>query len=353
MTSAVFELVVSACLSGAAAGLVAVLVTVAIEKFGGGVGGIIATLPSTIIPASLAIAWQSTGDLGKLEDAMFAVPIGLMVNAFFLWSWRVVPERLPETWSSLKSLLVMVAVSLSLWLVLSATVVASLLKLGHGSRMITGWVCMGINFAAGVYLAFFHPLPAPAGSRPVPRIVLFFRSLLAGAAIFLSVILSRINATAAGIMSTFPAIFMTTMVSLWISQGENVPTGAVGPMMFGSVSPSLYAVFFFYTLQYMGQVATAMVAGILVSICYSVPAAIMISKKKELDADKEIRDFAESVDKEFNNDDDDGSDPFADIDVVTITKKKSAAAPAVKSPSPPIAAATSTAKQKSPVKIYP
>lgn len=31
------------------------------------------------------------------------------------------------------------------------------------------------------------------------------------------------------------------MVSLWIAQGEAVPTGAVGPMMLGSVSVSTYS----------------------------------------------------------------------------------------------------------------
>ena len=31
------------------------------------------------------------------------------------------------------------------------------------------------------------------------------------------------------------------MVALWLAQGEAVPAGAIGPMMFGSQSVSLYA----------------------------------------------------------------------------------------------------------------
>ena len=50
------------------AGLVAILVTVAIEKWGGIIGGILGTVPTTIIPAAagimlegdnLSVAWQS------------------------------------------------------------------------------------------------------------------------------------------------------------------------------------------------------------------------------------------------------------------------------------------------------
>ncbi|MCP4793368.1 MAG: hypothetical protein GY882_08585 [Actinomycetia bacterium] len=39
----------------------------------------------------------------------------------------------------------------------------------------------------------------------------------------------------------FPAIFMTTMVGLWLSQGPDVPLGAAGPMLLGSTSVAVYA----------------------------------------------------------------------------------------------------------------
>ena len=44
-----------------------------------------------------------------------------------------------------------------------------------------------------------------------------------------------------GIASVFPAIFLTTMVSVWLAQGEAVQSGAVGPMMLGSTSVSVFA----------------------------------------------------------------------------------------------------------------
>ena len=45
----------SVLLSAFFAGVVATLVTVAIEKFGGRTGGVLATVPTTIIPAAIGM----------------------------------------------------------------------------------------------------------------------------------------------------------------------------------------------------------------------------------------------------------------------------------------------------------
>ena len=42
-------------LYGLFAGIVAILVTVSIEKFGGLIGGVLGTVPSTIIPAAAGV----------------------------------------------------------------------------------------------------------------------------------------------------------------------------------------------------------------------------------------------------------------------------------------------------------
>ena len=40
------------------AGLVAIGATVAIERFGGRIGGLLATVPTTIVPASIGMAYS-------------------------------------------------------------------------------------------------------------------------------------------------------------------------------------------------------------------------------------------------------------------------------------------------------
>jgi hypothetical protein len=41
---------------------------------------------------------------------------------------------------------------------------------------------------------------------------------------------------ASSMARVFPAIFTTIMVATWLAQGAQVPTGAVGPMMLGTLS---------------------------------------------------------------------------------------------------------------------
>jgi hypothetical protein len=78
-----------------------------------------------------------------------------------------------------------------------------------------------------------------------------------------------------GFSSVFPAIFMTTMVSLWVAQGESCPRNAVFPMVIGSSSVG------FYSMMYAGLVADAElsplagapVAWILAVLSTSLPSA--------------------------------------------------------------------------------
>ncbi|MAE38964.1 MAG: hypothetical protein CL969_05010, partial [Euryarchaeota archaeon] len=82
-------------ISGLIAGVAAILVTVSIERWGGLHGGVLATVPSTIVPAAVGI-WLAIGSQSEFRAAMGIVPIGLILNAGFLYLWRVVPPLIPE-----------------------------------------------------------------------------------------------------------------------------------------------------------------------------------------------------------------------------------------------------------------
>ena len=77
------------------AGLVAIAVTVAIEKFGGLIGGILGTIPTTIVPAA-AFMWLAEPTDVAFQPAMGMVPVGMLLNAIFLWLWRAVPSKVPD-----------------------------------------------------------------------------------------------------------------------------------------------------------------------------------------------------------------------------------------------------------------
>jgi len=219
------------------AGAVAVLVTVAIERFGGVIGGVLATLPTTIVPASLGL-WD--GDPAAFAETMGAVPAGMLLNAGFLYLWRELPPRLPPGQTLGVRLVWMTVISLAAW-ALAALILVYGLRLSGGFTWTLGLITAVGLVTAGL-AATWTPRPAPRGSRRVGPITLILRGVLAGSAIAVAVLLKDVGGpVAAGMASVFPAIFVTTMVSLWLSQGEAVPAGAVGPMMLGSASVAGFA----------------------------------------------------------------------------------------------------------------
>ena len=60
-------MLLAATLSALFAGLVAIVATVAIERFGGRVGGVLASITTITVPASLGFWWQSEASVPILE----------------------------------------------------------------------------------------------------------------------------------------------------------------------------------------------------------------------------------------------------------------------------------------------
>jgi hypothetical protein len=227
--------------AGLAAGFIAIVVTRMIEHWGGRKGGLLGTLPTTIVPAALGF-WAEDPDPERFRDAMAAVPFGMTVNALFLGTWRILPPKLSRLPQNV-ALLLMSLLSLSVWAV-AATFSRNVLIQGKGagfSSTTLGLLALVSGLGLGI-MGILRSPPAPTGARAVGPWTLLARGLLAATAVGGSVVLARYaDPTIAGLASAFPAIFLTSMVSLWISQGRAVQGGAVGPMMLGSSSVSGFA----------------------------------------------------------------------------------------------------------------
>ena len=78
-------------LSGLFAGIVAVLVTMAIERWGGIVGGVLGTIPTTIIPATIGIYLEAGSE--DLATSMSLVSFGMLLNALFIGAWIFILQR--------------------------------------------------------------------------------------------------------------------------------------------------------------------------------------------------------------------------------------------------------------------
>jgi len=265
-------------LSALGAGLVAILATLAIERFGGKLGGLLASLPSTIIPASIGF-WLSAEHTSDFQDALYAVPGGMFVTAGFLLTWRVMPPRLKRG-GLYKRLSLMTLTSLLLW-ALGAGLLTWFMQWQPWPMFLIGSLFFVAQLVTGILACRSNP-PAPAGSRRVGPLVLALRGLLAATAIGVSVWIASLGVPIlAGMASVFPAIFLTTMAGLWLSQGEAVQAGAVGPMVMGSSSVSAYCMLSAWAFPLWGPLVGASLSWLGAVLALSLPSWFVFARREK------------------------------------------------------------------------
>jgi len=251
------------------ASTVAIGVTVSIERLGGKKGGLIGSLPTTIIPASFGLFAASPTTV-DFQNAMFITPAGMLINSLFLFVWRWVPPRLPA-WPSTTRLFTTLTAALLVWTAMASTFVVVGRTVEHHLAMASLLVIV-ISAATGIWACRRNP-PSPKQTRSIGLPTLIARGVLAGAAIGGSVWLGTQGIPLiAGLAAVFPAIYMTTMVSLWLSHGEAVGAGAIGPMMLGGTSVSLFAWVAAWTIPTLGVVAGCGAAWVTAVTIVTVPA---------------------------------------------------------------------------------
>lgn len=264
-------------LYGIFAGLVAILVTVAIEKFGGFIGGVLGTVPSTIIPAAAGV-YALEGD-ESLTASMSVVPIGMLINGVFLGVWIILPKYIA---SDRLKLPITVVSSLLTWAILAllSLIIAREVTGGTISEMTLGMI--GLVLLAILAIMFnLSNRAAPKGLNKVPIIILSIRGIAAGLAIAACLVLAEIGLPfVAGLASAFPAIFLTSMVALWLSQGPQVPQGAAAPMMLGGASVSVYALLAMWSLPSFGILIGSIIAWFGAVGLWTIPAFLLLRKHR-------------------------------------------------------------------------
>jgi len=264
-------------LYGIIAGLVAILVTVAIEKFGGFIGGVLGTVPSTIIPAAAGV-YALEGD-DSLTASMSVVPIGMLINGVFLGVWIILPKYIA---SDRLKLPITVVSSLLTWAILAllSLIIAREVTGGIISEMTLGMI--GLVLLAILAITFnLSNRAAPKGLNKVPIIILSIRGIAAGLAIAACLVLAEIGLPfVAGLASAFPAIFLTSMVALWLSQGPQVPQGAAAPMMLGGASVSVYALLAMWSLPSFGIFIGSIIAWFGAVGLWTIPAFLLLRKHR-------------------------------------------------------------------------
>ena len=265
----------SVLVSALFAGIVATCVTLAIERWGGLVGGVLGTVPSTIVPA--AAGMHLSGNEDQLMESMAVVPLGMLLNALFLAVWVVLPSKM----STQRPLIATTVASLVVWAcagVLLLLVIDQMLAAG-----MSNWAVGGLGLVLLIALAIrfnLEPKAAPKGSQHVRWPILVGRGSAAAIAIGCAVWLAgQGQPLLAGLAAVFPAIFLTSMVALWLAQGETVPQGAAGPMMLGGVSVAVYALIVMWSIPSYGIFIGSIIAWAGSVGGWSIPTFFLLRRR--------------------------------------------------------------------------
>jgi hypothetical protein len=262
------------------AGVVAILATVAVERLGGVAGGVLSSIPTTIVPFAIG-SYGRNPDPDEFRRAMAFVPVGILLNAVYLLLWRVVPARIGRRTRSHLLLWTMLA-TLGAWLAAATAVVFvhDAIRPTVAQSLAIGVTAFAIGIAIGI-AANRTPHPAPRGTHRVGAGVLVVRGLAAAVVIGFALVLARAKLpVASGIASVFPVIFTTIMVATWLAQGAHVPTGSVGPMALGTLSVSAFALLSTVLFPIM-PLAPASIAAWLAAIAgVSIPAYLYLRARR-------------------------------------------------------------------------
>ena len=233
------------------AALVVVIITLIAERFGTKVGGILGTLPSTIVIAFLFIAITNSIDFAVSSVSIVSAEMG--INLVFLMLFAILSYR---------SFKLAIIGSLGIWAVLSLILYISNLS------VILIAIAIYIVALISTFLILERGIKIPSiGRRHVQysAIKIMMRGIIAGLVIAIAVVLSNISPILSGIFSVFPAIFLSTMIISYREHGPDFVGGMAKSMIFGTPSVTSYAVAIYFLYPVIG-IIWGSIAGYCVGI---------------------------------------------------------------------------------------
>jgi uncharacterized membrane protein (GlpM family) len=239
--------------------LVVILITVFAEKYGTKVGGIIGTLPTTIIIAFVFIALNRGVDFAS--ESVAVVPAEMGINLAFLCIFAILAYK------SMNSALF---VAFVFWIISSSV----LFFIDMHNIYISLALFFTSMFVTFVVLEKVKKIKSQGRKRVhyTPMKILL-RGVLTGSIIAISVFLSNLDPILAGIFSVFPAILMSTMIISYREHGPDFSAGIAKSMIFGSPSVMSYAA----TIHFMYP-SHGIVWGSIVALIIAVIITIVIFK---------------------------------------------------------------------------
>lgn len=191
--------------------------------------------------------------------------------------WKIVLLKLPKYYEHHRKLLILVAMTFVSWISMALFaffVIRDKLKV---PSTYVGICCVIIHITIGfITVTFFHS-DAPKGKNNVKLLTHIYRGTTSAIVIFIAVLISKmINPTIGGLIVSFPTIALSTLVSLFLAQGETVTNGAIGPIILASVSSCVYTMIFAVCLTKLSVFPSGIIAFLTSVLAVSAPTALYI-----------------------------------------------------------------------------
>lgn len=245
MNDVLFQIVFPFILSA----FVVIIITVIAELYGTKIGGIIGTLPSTIVIAFIFIAINK--GVNFASKSVIVVPAEMGINLFIIFMFSILVH---------KSLIKALTGSFAIWASLS-----SMIYFLRIENIFFSLVIYAISF---IFTFFVLEKIINVGSLGKVKVnystkKIALRGILTGTIVTISVLLSNIDEVLSGIFSVFPAIFASTMIITAMEHGPDFASALTKSMIFGSVSVMSYAVLIHFLYPIYGIITGSMIAFII------------------------------------------------------------------------------------------
>jgi len=250
-----FDILIEIVLPFILSALVVVVVTVIAEKYGTKTGGILGTLPTTIIIAFAFIALKQ--DVDFASNAVAVVPAEMGVNLVFLCVFAILAFR---------STILALTGSFIVWIGLTLVLYFWNLQNIYISLIIFT-VAMVSTFLILEKKYKIESIGKKAVHYTPSKIIL--RGVLTGVIISIAVMLSNFGEVLSGIFTVFPAILTSTMLITIHEHGPKFSAGMAKSMILGCWSVMSYAAIIHFSYPAYGILwgsVIAYVAAVIVTI---------------------------------------------------------------------------------------
>ncbi|MFC2087985.1 hypothetical protein ACFLSX_00155 [Calditrichota bacterium] len=224
--------------------------TLAAERLGSKIGGLITNLPSNILISMIFIA--IVHDTSFVVATVPSIPLGMAIDTLFLFAFIIFLR-----WG----LVISTSLSLFIWFLLA--IIAA--NLNFSNLVANLFVYIIITIICFILLEKFYLFPGVKKSNKKYSInQILVRAIFAGGVVASIVLISKFfNPYIVGIFSAFPAVLLTSMIILTMNQNKEFAQATGKVLILSSSNIVVYSLAVYNTFPKFGMIIGTIISFIV------------------------------------------------------------------------------------------